>query len=212
MPTLPIAPMDLFSRGADVEWDTFKHISTDDYIQHYPEILDLKVNAKSGTYDVVALPNWRTHPVTKTLSVARQLGLDPGESFVAFDFWNQKLLGVVSDRISVEIEGHDTRVVLLHPCLNRPQLVGTSRHITGALSIRELSWDASSRALQGLSDTVPGSDYTLFLYLPPGTSPQAKPSASAGGSPVAVRQEQNGNLLSVSFNSPRAPVAWKVGF
>ncbi len=212
MPTLPIAPMDLFSRGADVDWDTFKHISAEDYIHNYPEILDLKVNSKSGTYDVVALPNWRTPPVTKTLSLTRQLGLDPGEKFVAFDFWNQKLLGVVSDRISVEIEGHDTRVVLLHPCLNRPQLVGTSRHITGAFSIRELSWDGSSRVLQGLSDTVPGSDYTLFLYLPPGTSPHAKPSASAGGNPVAVRQEQNGSLLSVSFNSPQSPVAWKVGF
>ena len=49
MPTMPIAPMDLFSRGTDVDWDTFKHVRADDYIHHYPEILDLKVEAKAGT-------------------------------------------------------------------------------------------------------------------------------------------------------------------
>jgi hypothetical protein len=212
MPTMPIAPMDLFSRGTDVDWDTFKHITADDYIHHYPEILDLKVNAKSGTYDVVALPNWRTSPVRKTVSLARQLGLATGGEYVAFDFWNQKLVGVVSERMSVEIEGHDTRVLLLHPLLNRPQLVGISRHITGAFSIQELSWEAESKTLVGLSEIVPGEDYTLFIHVPPTASFVASPSAAAGGDPIQVRQHRNGDLLSVTFASPRSPVAWKIRF
>ena len=40
--------------------------------------------------------------------------------------------------MKVEIEPHDTRVLLIHPLLNRPQLIGTSRHITGAYSISGL--------------------------------------------------------------------------
>jgi hypothetical protein len=92
---------------------------------------------------LVALPNWRSAPVTKSVSLSRQIGLDAGEKYVAFDFWNQALLGVVSDRMSVEVAGHDTRVVLVHRLLDRPQLIGTSRHITGAYSIRDLSWDAA---------------------------------------------------------------------
>jgi hypothetical protein len=212
MPTMPIAPMDLFSRGTDVDWDTFKHICADDYIHNYPEVLDLKVEAKSGTYDVVALPNWRSSPVSKAVSLTRQLGLNAGEKYVAFDFWNQKLLGVVSDRMSVEIEGHDTRVVLVHPFLNRPQLIGTSRHITGVFSIQDLSWDTANNTLQGLSEIVPGEDYTLFIHLPPSAPSDAKPSALIGGNQIPARQEKNGNLLSVSFRGTESPVAWQIRF
>jgi hypothetical protein len=212
LPTMPIAPMDLFSRGTDVDWDTFKHVNADDYIHHYPEIVDLKVEAESGTYDVVALPNWRSSRISKVVSLTRQLGLDAGEKYVAFDFWNQELLGVVSDRIRVEIEGHDTRVVLVHPLLNHPQLIGTSRHITGAFSIQDLSWDPATHTLQGLSETVPGENYTLFIYLPPGIPSDVRPSASTGGKPLPVQQEKNGDLLSVGFKSPESPVAWRIGF
>ena len=212
MPTMPIAPMDLFSRGTDVDWDTFKHVRADDYIHHYPEILDLKVNAKAGTYDVVALPNWRTSPVTKTVSLAGQLGLAAGEKCVAFDFWNQKLVGVVSQSISVEVEGHDTRVLLVHRLLNRPQLIGTSRHITGAFSILDLSWDPAARAMQGLSEVIPGQDYTLFIHLPPDGAVHPKASATAAGSPIPVQEQRKGDLLSVSFKGPQSPVAWKIRF
>ena len=212
MPTQPIAPLDLFSRGTDVDWDTFKHVRADDYIHNYPELLDLKVSAKSGVYDVVALPNWRTSPVRKTVSLGGQLGLDAGGKYVAFDFWNQQLLGVVSGQMSAEIQGHDTRVVLLHPLLNRPQLIGTSRHITGAFSIQELSWDATSQTLQGLSEVVPGADYTLFIYVPSGTASEPKASAAHGETAVPVHLEKNGDLLSVGFTSPQSPVAWHVRF
>jgi len=212
LPTMPIAPMDLFSRGSDADWACFRSVRADDYIHHYPEILDLKVAAKSGTYDVVALPNWRSAPVTKAVSLSRQLGLDAGEKYVAFDFWNQALLGVVSDRMSIEVEGHDTRVVLVHRLLNRPQLIGTSRHITGAYSIQGLSWDAASNTLQGLSEIVPGEDYALFIHLPPDAPATSTPTASTGGNPIPVRQERKGNLLSVSFKSQESPVAWQVRF
>ena len=212
LPTMPIAPLDLFSRGSDADWAQFRHVRADDYIHHYPEVLDLKVAAQSGTYDVVALPNWRSAPVTKDLSLSRQLGLDAGGKCVVFDFWNQALLGVVSDRISVEVEGHDTRVLLVHRLLNRPQLIGNSRHITGAYSIQDLSWDEAGNTLQGLSDVVPGADYTLFIHVPPDAPVPPTPTATTGGKPIPVRQERKGDLLSVSFKSPESPVAWLVTF
>jgi hypothetical protein len=212
LPTMPIAPLDLFSRGSDADWAQFRHVRADDYIHHYPEVLDLKVAAPSGTYDVVALPNWRSAPVKKDLSLVRQLGLDPGGKYVAFDFWNQSLFGVISDKTSVEVEGHDTRVLLIHRLLGRPQLIGTSRHITGAYSIQDLSWDAAGNTLQGRSDVVPGADYTLFVHLPSGTFATATPTASAGGKPLQVRQERTGDLLAMSFKSPESAVAWQVKF
>lgn len=212
LPTMPIAPMDLFSRGSDADWACFRSVRADDYIHHYPEVIDLKVAAESGIYDVVALPNWRSAPVTKSVSLAGQLGLEADAKYIAFDFWNQALLGVVSGRLDVEVAGHDTRVVLLHRLLDRPQLVGTSRHITGAHSIKSLAWNAADKALHGISEVVPGEAYTLFIHLPEGAAPNSPPSASAGGEPVTVRQQMKDGLLSLGFNTQMPLVEWQIGF
>ena len=165
-----------------------------------------------GAYDVVALPNWRSSRASKSLSFASQLGLDAGRKYVVFDAWSQELLGVFADHLTVEVDGHDTRVVLIYPLVDRPQLVGLSRHITGAFSIQELSWNTASRTLQRVSEVVPGVDYTLFVHLPPGGSFRPESSAAAGVTKVAVRQETRGDLLSVTFKSQQSPVAWQIGF
>jgi hypothetical protein len=211
MPTLPILPMDLFSRGTDLEWDTFRHTSSDNYIHNYPEILDLKVQSEVGRYDVVALTNWRSAKTERTLDLAAKLGLDPGQRYVVFDFWQQKLLGIVRGSIEVAIEPHDTRVLLIHPLLNRPQLVGLSRHISGSYSIEHLSWKSAERMLEGTSETVAGAPYALFLHVPEGTK-LASVNANIGGTRVAVRTTIAGELLSVTFDGQSAPVHWSMVF
>jgi hypothetical protein len=212
LPTLPILPIDLFSRGADMRWDLFRHTTADDYIHNYPEILDLKVNADSGTYDVVGLTNWRDGATTRELAFGEKLGLDPDSEYVIFDFWGQAVVGPVKGRIRPEIEPHDTRVLLIHPVLGRPQLVGTSRHITGAVSIRSLTWDDSQDRLSGTSDTVPGDDYALWFYIPKGFTFAQVRAASTDNTTVAAHYHADGNSIKVSFPGQAAPVNWQVDF
>jgi len=212
LPTMPILPVDLFSRGTDMQWDRFKNTQPDYYIHNYPEILDLKVNAKSGVYDVVGLTNWRSGTAAREISFADKLGLSAGSRYIAFDFWGQKLLGVFKDRMEVEIEPHDTRVFLIHPLLNRPQLIGTSRHITGAYSILDLAWDASKNTLRGSSETVPGEAYTLFVYVPEGVTVSQVRAATKGAREIPARHELSGNSLKVSFQGQQEVVDWEVAF
>ncbi len=212
LPTMPILPIDLFSRGTDMQWDRFKHTQPDYYIHNYPEILDLKVNARSGVYDVVGLTNWRSGTATRELSFADKLGLSADSSYVAFDFWSQKLLGVFKDRMKIEIEPHDTRVILIHPLLNRPQLVGTSRHITGAYSILDLAWDASKSRLRGSSQTVPGEAYALWIYVPEAVTVSQVRATAKEDREVPVRHELTGNSLTVSFQGQQEAVDWEVEF
>ena len=75
MPTLPIMPIDLFSRGTDSTWNKFKFVQADYYIHHYAEVLDLKVDSAAGVYDVAAETNWRSEATERSLEFARQLGL-----------------------------------------------------------------------------------------------------------------------------------------
>jgi len=213
LPTMPILPIDLFSRGNDMPiWDLFKHTTPNTYIHNYPEILDLKVNVTSGSYDVVGMTNWRDETATRELSVADKLGLEADSPYVVFDFWNQKPLGVFKDRMKVDIEPHDTRVLLIHPLMHRPQLVATSRHITGAYSIKELAWDNSRHRLHGASETVPGDEYTLWFYIPEGFTVSKVRATSPGKGEISAHQEVSGNSLRVVFPGQKETVDWEVEF
>jgi hypothetical protein len=193
-------------------WDIFKHTTPDEYIHNYPEILDLKVNAPSGVYDVAGLTNWRSWPTQRTLSFTDKLGLNPEGSYIVFDFWGQKVLGVFKGRMDVTIDPHDTRVLLIHPLLNRPQLVGTSRHISGAYSIEDLAWDGSKHLLRGTSVSVPGDDYTLWFYVPAGVTVSRVSARSKGDTAVPVQHDLKVNSLKVTFPGQQAAVDWAVEF
>jgi hypothetical protein len=203
--------VDLFSRGSDIKWDTFKHTTPDNYIHHYPEILDLKVNAPAGIYDVAAFTNWRSQPASRTISLAEKLGLSDTEPYVVFDFWNQKLLGVFRNKIDVALEPHDTRVLLIHPLTGHPQLVGISRHITGAFSLEGYRWDPASRRLSGVSEAIAGERYALTIYVPRGDR-LLRAAANCGGKPVAVFSAQTRNTLRLSFPSQSGKVEWEIWF
>jgi hypothetical protein len=212
MPTMPILPLDLFSRGTDNRIATFQHERPDYYIHNYPEIVDLKVKTKSEAYDVVGLTNWRSETATRKISLVDKLGLDAGSSHIIFDFWNQRLLGVFGDDVEIEIEPHDTRVLSIHPALNRPQLIGNSRHITGAYSILDEKWDGTKNTLSGISQAVPSEPYTLWFYLPKGVG-AASPSVTAkDGRKISAQSRLQDTSLMVSFEGTSEPVTWTISF
>jgi hypothetical protein len=213
LPTMPIFPIDLFSRGTDMPmWNIFKRTTPDDYIHNYPEILDLKVNAPSGVYDVAAVTNWRSWTATRPLAFADKLGLNPQSSYVVFDFWAQKLLGVFKSKMDVTIEPQDTRVLLIHPLSLTPQVVGTSRHISGAYSIKSVAWEGAKNRLHGTSETVPGDDYTLWFYVPRGITVAQVHAASGASREIAAHHELTGSSLRVTFAGQPEIVDWEILF
>jgi hypothetical protein len=211
MPTLPILPVDLFSRGTDAQWDKFKHVQPDYYVHNYPEILDVKVNATPGAYDVVALTNWRSATEARSINLKEKLGLAADRDYVVFDFWGQAELGVVKNTLDASVEPHDTRVLFVHPLLDRPQLVGISRHISGAFSLQNVAWDETKRTLRGTSETVAKDPYTFWIHLPAGVQ-VAHAKATSGGGKVAVTQKVTGSSLMVRFEAQPAAVDWELAF
>jgi hypothetical protein len=212
MPTLPILPMDLFSRGNDIEWNTFQRTSADYYIHNYPELLDLKVNNTLGAYDVVGLTNWRSGTSSNEIVFSDSLGLPGAASYIAFDFWNRKLLGTFKDRLTLDVDSHDTRVILLHPDLQRPQVVGTSRHITGAYSLSNVLWDEATVSLTGNSQSVPGDPYSVWVHAPRAFRATSVTASTEAGGRVAVEQQRDGDLLTFTFTGVETPVHWTVQF
>ncbi len=193
IPIMPIFPIDLFGRGRDKK--------------NYPQMFDLKVNMPSGRYDVVAATNWTTDPTTRTVSF-HKLGLDGNRDYVVFDFWKEQLAGISHGTFQTELPAHGTAVLAIQALLDRPQLLGNNRHLTGAFGVRKQGWTASSGTLAGTSEMVPGARYTLFIHVPKGMT-VASVNANAAG--VEHDLQPNG-LLKVSFVGQAAPVDWSVKF
>ncbi len=169
MPTTPIVPIDLYpykiesNKKDGVVWCCPK-------VKEFPRAIDLKVNGSTGLYDVVALFNWNDEQDEKTVELDKDLGLNSEKEYMAFDFWNQKPVMITDHLISCDIPAHGTRVFVIREILDKPQLVATTRHITCAVSVKEMNWDPDSKTLSGLSEIIVGIPYSVFVHVPQGMS------------------------------------------
>ena len=211
IPTTPIVPIDLYpyriksNKKNDVVWCCPQ-------VKEFPRAIDLKVNAESGVYDVVAVFNWADKGEVKTIDLANDLGLESGKDYLIFDFWDQKLKEIAKDKIESSIPAHGTSVYVVKPVLERPQLLATSRHITGAVDIKKLDWDSEKSTLSGVAETVEEAPYSLFIHVPPGKT-VSKVDADA----EIFFYKVTDNVLEVRFAGlPRKEglrtINWKVEF
>ena len=151
-PVADIHPMELYPLDADAK----------------PGIFDLKIDRPGvGRWDVVALFNWsESEPRTFELSPER-LGL-AGERWICLDAWSGELLHHGDGRLALAVAPASSRTVTYWPDLGRPQVVGTSRHLTqGAVDLDRVSWDGDRLRLSGRSRVVGGDPYRIRLFVPP---------------------------------------------
>ena len=212
MPTVPIYPIDLFSRGTESSWLKFRKERPDYYIHHYPEVLDLKVNASGGTYDVAAETNWRSETTQRRLDFVDQLGLLKDQRYIVFDFWKQRPVGIYKNKLDLELNPHDTTVLFIHPLLDKPQLIGNSRHISGSYSIVRQEWDGTRMELSGQSTTIPGEPYTLWFHIPLEYKNTAVKVTSQSGKQFPFEWKREGEFASLTFNGLSEPADWNIQF
>ena len=194
IPTLPVYPIDLFGRSR--------------YRSHYPEIIDLKINAPGGNYDVIAVTNWLDNPAEREVFINKELYLKNDTSYLVFDCWKEQFTGEFGSSFEVSLAAHGTCVYTIHRNEGHPQLLATNRHITGAVSIRKNQWTPSDRTLSGISETVPGADYALFIYVPGKFSVESIHSDAED-----LKYDRAGNgLLTVRWTGREKPVEWKIKF
>ena len=206
MPSMNITPIDLYPYRSKAEYAPLPEGYPK--IENFPRALDLKVNAKSGVYDVVALYNWSDKKAPKVISFGEDLGLDSKKSYLVFDFWNQKLEGIFKTQVKALVPPHGARVFVIRALTDQPQLLATSRHITGAYSIQALTWNPSELILRGTSRVVQKDPYSLFIYVPSGIT-VSKVDVKAEGLSYAMNSDR---VLKVSFYDNKTSINWSVKF
>ena len=149
--------------------------------------------------------NKALEPVTIKFS---DLGLDASKEYIVYEFWNDKMLGVLKDEIKLDtLNTYGLESFAIREKLNHPQLVSTNRHLSqGAAEIEKLLWTGT--ALQGRSRIVAEDEYVITIYLPEGFDVK-----SATINEEEVKVIQDGNILKVSYMPEQtASVRWNVDF
>ncbi|NLH48077.1 MAG: hypothetical protein GX444_05670 [Myxococcales bacterium] len=187
--------------------------------REFPEVWVLPVEDFDEPYTTVGLLNWGLNrdltvaPYEFVADAERELvadfneaGLDPDAEYLAFEYWTQEFLGVVTGELAVTVPARTPRVVALRPLLGRPQLLGTNRHVLGgAAVIRSLAWNEKALTLTGVQEGSVGTDYVPFehvvtLYVPAGyAADSAAVEAPAGFAITGKSLATAGNVATLRF-------------
>jgi hypothetical protein len=132
-----------------------------------PEIFALKVLKPFAQWTVLGIFNANEKAAAEKTIALERLGLAPGTTYVAFDFWKQRFFGELRDSFSVRLEPASVLVLAIHEKRGVPQLISTDRHLSqGGLELETVGWDAAAQKLRGISLGAPGTDHNVYIYLP----------------------------------------------
>jgi len=181
-------------------------------------IWHLTAGAGQQRRDVVGLFNWRDKEGVSVTVDPRVLGLDDGGTggYVGFDYWADKFVGPFSGELKSELRPSSCRIISIRPVVDRPVLVGTSRHVTqGIIDVVEEKWNPKTPALTGRSRVVAGDPYELRVFA--GRDDWKIESVVLGKSDskagVKTQSKQRGREIRVMIkSSENREVEWAIRF
>jgi alpha-galactosidase len=131
----------------------------------------------------------RPSPSTEeqTLNIPLEnLNLDPSQTYAGFDFWKQKPLGLIKEKLSVSSpEAFQNRIIALTLIKNPIELIGSSRHVSmDAISVQYINRQDSTLTI-GLEGIL-GENYDYWFILNGGTELKIE---CTGGSIISSIQD-----------------------
>jgi len=177
-----------------------------------PSVFALKIRKPFGEWTVAGLFNAsESEMLERTLPLGR-LWLDPAKTYLAYDFWNERLHGELSGELRVRIAPASVVLLALHEKRNVPQVLSTDRHVLqGALELESASWNAQTRSIEGVSLGPPGTAHNVAVYVP-----EAQPWVQGGpflfhDFPGYTVKMMDDHLLRIRVRFDRAPrIPWQV--
>ncbi len=94
------------------------------------------------------------------------LGLDGSRQFYAYDFWNNRLVGLINgnEPFKQNLRSGEVRMIALHAKENTPQFISTNRHIMqGYIDLKDVQWNSASKTLSGTASVVEGDTYIIVI-------------------------------------------------
>jgi len=137
-----------------------------------PSLWHVKVPHETAAWDVVGVFNHRSEPEVREVDF-QPLGLEPNRDYTAFEFWEERFLGVLQNRLTLALPPQACRILALRPRLDRGQLVGTDMHLLqGWHELVRLDWNPADRMLAGTYRRAAGMRGKAFFLVPVGFYPR----------------------------------------
>jgi len=189
--------------------------------REFPEVITVDATDFDEPYYVAGLLNWgankdlTTVPGTpipdadRTISVDFDLAeIDPGKTYLAFEFWDQEYLGEASEgTFSMTVPARSPKIVALRVKLDRPQFLGTNRHVLGgAKIIRSIKWNSTTKTLTGVMEGSIGTLFSPFthqltFYIPSGyTYGDILFDAPSGFDIENITEDVDGQVVTINFD------------
>jgi len=132
-------------------------------------VFSLQLSRPFGDWTIVGVFNSsQSEVVTKTIPLNR-LWLDPLKTYIAYDFWMERLFGEVTNNLEIKILPESVTLLALHLKKDIPQVISTGRHVLqGANEIEDIQWDDSEKILNGISLGPKNTAYNVMIYMPEG--------------------------------------------
>lgn len=165
------------------------------------ELWVLNATKFGESWTVVAKVAWE--PSLSMKVPLSSLGLREGK-YLAFDFWNSQFLGVVDSAVQFQsLSKGNSQTIALRPLQNRPQVLGTDRHIAqGAYELDNVKW--ADNTLSGTMKCGPGRRFSLFVHVPK--------NYRADGIPRGVVFSQENEVIKLTFPETEDSVSWSLKF
>ncbi len=159
-------------------------------------------------WNVLHRLNWSTAPAEKATVSFADLGLDPGKTYVVYEFWSRQALGTFRGQVELPgIKPMGLHSFAIREKQDHPQVVSTSRHLSqGAVDLMSLEW--SGNKLHGRSRVIAGDRYELVIHVPAGYTMRA----ASFGDQIAATASQ-GEFTRVAFTpASTGEVNWAISF
>jgi hypothetical protein len=182
--------------------------------------------ADPQVYDLELTPDWHQIALLNTSGKAAEIsvplagdrveqgavGLRETEQYYAYDFWNDRLLGVYSgrDRITSRLEPLHCQMISVRKVESYPQVLSTSRHVLqGWVDLTGVRWDAGTKTLSGVAKVVGGEAFRIAL-----ANNGHAPRGVTGGEGVRLEKHAAGDRYStlVIESDVNADRAWSLKF
>jgi len=160
--------------------------------------------------NLVGLFNWQQKKQASITYDIGKLGLDRSKTYIAFDYWQNRLSSNIKGRLSETLPGATCRILALKPESDHPQLISTSRHITqGMIDVLEENW--AGKTLSGKSTVVGDDPYELRIALPAKGSWKAT-EAAADGADIKLSAPEKGLIRATITTPENKTIAWRISF
>jgi hypothetical protein len=151
-----------------------------------------------------------TLPLSESVVELKNLGLASDVDYLAFDFWEEKFLGVVRGSLSVPaVALGDSQIIGLREVADHPQFMASTRHVSmGAIDVNSQEFGDDGVLRLSLAGVV-GTQERYMFHVPAGWS-----LAGVSGSGVDVAEsELNGEVLEMVLDfaakSATLELSWK---